>query len=360
MPDQPTTETITTKMIAQVGALLHLNTALPPADAILERGHKHWELDGSCVLISPQHILTIRHIASKLGRYAAFLPGEGIIFLTGDQERDQRFGDNVLLATLQRPVEHLAPLNWEKVKKDTLRHAIVAGYGRWKGLPDEGTDGIQRQVAVRLGMPGPAEGGPRHYDNLDLCWWSPWNREIAALRNNSGGPMLLLKSGVGDTPFTVVGISREEKGSQQVGSWITRDRNAWLQGLFTKLFPDHYPPPKAFLPAAGRVLRAQTLPLLLRPEVGSVVKLQVPGGARMLRATLSATEGLRLQMRIMPAPEPAGFLGDLAQDNESAGRFLYREEGIAGQAEVVVGVTHAASADPKADRVLAQLRCVFV
>lgn len=100
--------------------------------------------------------------------------------------------------------------------------------------------------------------------------------------------------------------------------------------------------------------------MLLRPGVGSVVKLPVPNGAGRISATLSATEGLRLQMKLVPGTEPAGFLTTLAQDGRSAGRFLHREAEVEGWSEVVVGVTSVKGAEAKADRVLAQLRCVFV
>jgi hypothetical protein len=338
------------EIVPQVGANLYLDTALDPPCP--ERGHHRWLLSGSCVLVAPDKVLTIGHALSRTGRHAVFLPFEGIVHIDADLVRQFPYGDSVVLATLTRRVETAAPVPYWKLWKSRLRRseAWVGGFGDWKGIDGAEQDGIQRLVKVRMGIPGRHEGKSLREDNLDISWWSLHNDGVEALLDNSGGTLLLPGFRRRDS-LSVVALTRERKGPLQICSWVTRDRDNWLRkhlGWSRWHRPEKEP------------LARHVHELVIGRE-GAVVHLPVPsGGASEVRATLSATAGLRLQMKIRPDPEPASFLRDLSVEKESSGRFLCRSEPIdPGTNEIAIGIAPVIPSPVGAEQVQAQLCCMF-
>src|SRR5262249_35067157 len=109
--------------------------------------------------------------------------------------------------------------------------ATICGYGSW---PDSGfgnVEGLQQQLRVELGppkvQPWRESPGWAHHDHLDVSWSSAANKGKTVGRGNSGGPFLWLENGVP----AVIGITREVNKDQQVGSWISQDRNSWLKTI---------------------------------------------------------------------------------------------------------------------------------
>lgn len=351
MTDSVASPRLYPEVVPQVGANLYLDTALDPPD--VKCGSRHWLLSGSCVLVAPNQILTIGHALSRTGTYAAFFPFEGIVLLEGEPVPQFSYGDSVVLATLERDLETVAPLPYWKVRKRRLQReqAWVGGFGDWKGVPGAEEDGLQRLVRVELG------GLPRSYerrrvreDKLDISWWSLHNEGVEALLDNSGGPLLWQRRVDSDPPFGVVGVTREHLGPQQVCSWITQTRDSWLRELVGRR--------RWARPAVeprGREARH-----LVVGGAGHVERVHVPPGASRIQATLSATAGFRLQMGVRPAPAPEGFLQDLAEDTHASGRFLYRERNLdPNTREIVIGVVPVAKVPAEADEVQAQLGCMF-
>jgi hypothetical protein len=322
--------------LPQVGAVLYLDTEVSPPDYT---GGKRWKLTGSCVLVSPDQILTIGHtLAARSeilpeGHYAAFFPYEGLVPITGLLWEDKQIsGDNLALADLGRRV-----VRWPQLRpfyNDTkgFKHSVsaqVCGYGVWRGSPLGGLEGLQQQHLVPLG----AGSGKLRIDHLDISWSSHGMSGLVMGRGNSGGPLLW-----SERPL-VVGINREVAGDQQVASWITNDRmSKWLDA-------------GALHPAAHATPALKTAWKLLEitPEKGAAARFEVPAGAKRVHATLNASPGLRLRM-------------DLPGDhNTNTGRFLSREAPLPeGAEEVVITVGRAPRSPYKAgQKVLAQLCLLF-
>lgn len=351
----------------QVGAVLQLNTALvtPSKDDTIDnthclRGHKHWLLDGSCVLLGNDSVLAIRHTVLKRGCKAAFFPYEGF-FLLESSEQDYSYGDSVVLISLQRSLRSTAPFPYAYGSKTDVHRAVVAGYGRWKepapvvekdGWRLERThvhrDGIQRQAIVKLGMPS---DGP-HYDNLDLNWWSPYNGRLVAHVNNSGGPLLWQEGPDAGSPIHLVGITRETKGNQQSCSRITHDRFDWLKEQLSKNRGQEWRATERLAPIHESIDK----------ERGWSKPLEVPKGRwKTIAVTLSATDGLRLQMGLLG--ESHQDLKAVAADDDASGRFLYREWPLPKDAkEVTIGVApvmKSLKGDGDPESVEAQICCGF-
>ena len=335
--------------LPQVGAMLCLDTELSGDFA---NGSKYWKLAGSCVLVAPELVLTIGHILGereqppRLERYRAFLPYQGLLEFDEakpPQWEPQVAGDNLALIRLKKSVEKWAPLPPRKVHKKEQADALVCGYGSWPRSFLGRLEGIQQQRSVRL----PRYKDPDlsfRVDNLDLSWSASENNGLIPGRGNSGGPMLKLQK---ESPArSVIGILREAGKDQQAGSWITEQRWAWLKDLVQPQTPD--------LEHRYRLLEISGMP-------GELIPLEVPEGATSVRATLNASQGMRLQMGIVPADESAGLLQGLADDDHASGRFLCRTlDGLEGAKEIAIGVCPVARAPIRAKEVLAQLCVVFL
>jgi len=156
-------------------------------------------------------------------------------------------------------------------------------------------------------------------------------------------------------PLSVVGINRERAGDQQIGSWIGRKRWHWLNKALREIRKtEEFAEPSLPL---ERIYR----PLRIPAGGGDVVTLRVPPGATRLKATLNATRGLPLQMKIRAGGEADELLDSARADGVASGRFLFRDfllqEGVD---EVVVGVASVSRAPMRADFVLAQLCAMFL
>jgi len=345
-------------VLPQVGAILHLNTALPVENP--ERGSEFWELDGSCVLIDSDRILTLRHTLEKSSRAAVFLPHEGILDLDLSEppRSDHRvWGDNVVLVPFWKPVRHTAPLSPKKVKKRGQKHASITGYGRWFSPRVEVEDGVQRQARVALHPPWGDRRHQYHYDNLDLCWWSSRNGGLAAGLNNSGGPMLSAAHADSPAPWSVVGLSRQVNGDQQIGSWITNQRIQWIRDEI-RWVKKGVPPTPTEPPMASEVQL-----LNVAAGAGCAVSIAIPEGARRVAATLAATDGIRLQMGITFETAPARIKAALAAwagSDENSGRFLWRSAAIPeGASQATIGVVRVARSVTNVKSVQAQLCCTY-
>ena len=360
--NEPSPQHVFAEVLPQVGAVLHLDTALPQSDP--QFGNEYWALDGSCAVVAPDRVLTIRHTIKDLGdltRTGIFLPYEGIFkvvdvqFQSGrdrDRDFDSEKYDNLALLTLDRKVRHAPGFGVRKIPDGTKDSgfAFIGGYGCWDAEPFGDRDGLQRRVWVRLGMPDWDQGSHIHYDNLDLAWWSPWNDGRRALLNNSGGPMLWISREA--RGFDVVGINRETKGSQQIGSWIGWDRFEWLHEVGVLPSVDRSVAPKA---VGSKVLQVGQ-----KVEEARRFEIVVPEDATRILLTLNATAGLRLQMGVEADPGD-GFLDRLAGSNLHSGRFLFREHTWEDRPpRLVIGVSHVARAFPEAEAVTAQLCWMFV
>jgi hypothetical protein len=342
--------------LPQVGAVLCYDSELDAPRRY--DGNKHWKLTGSCVLLAPQTILTIGHTmvprdqSPERGRFAAFFPYTGLLPIAEMHWESQVRGDNLALARLEEPVPIWPPLRQKKISSafKTEGRALVCGYGSWSGesAPFEGLQGLQQQNDVSLGPPeAPGQEGWRHYDNLDLSWSAAENRLIAG-RGNSGGPFLFAQD---DGSRVVAGISRENTGDQQAGSWITWQRTRWLAGAIPE--PDQ----------GGAGPRSDWRPLRITAEEGRAERFAVPPGTRQIRVTLNASQGMRLQIGVVPSSQADGLLARLVDDKEAAGRFLCRTADLPeGTGEITVGVCRVASSPVQAgqEEVLAQLCVAFL
>ena len=341
--------------LPQIGAVLRLNTELPQKSP--ELGSRHWALDGSCVLVAGDRVLTISHTlkgldddpARTLERCGIFLPYEGLIRVQEHETYYSTRMDNPTLLRLEDPVRLAPPLLARKIpgSKKSGTFAFVAGYGGWLAVPHGGEDGLQRRVRVDLGLPSWAGW----CDTLDLCWWSEWNGGRAALVNNSGGPMMWLESD--GVSFSVVGVNREQRGPWQTGTWVGQRRFKWLR--------DQIGEPSVVDPGTAKSRRREVLEIAAE-ATGRVVRLEVPAGAEHLRVTVNASAGFPLDMEIAGGPPPADFLTDLAaRKGVNSGRFLTRTARLSelDPGGVFVGVSRVASAPVTASRVVAQLCAVF-
>jgi hypothetical protein len=351
--------------------VLQLNTALHYDDLLL--GNKHWLLDGSCVLVGNDAVLAIRHTVLKSGLKAAFFPYEGFFLLDKDSERDYKYGDAVTLINLDKRLRATRPFPFAYGGKDRVDSATFVGYGQWKApAPNPGSgsykDGIQRRATVEVGLPEePVElGVPEERkdvpedDNLDLNWWSPWNGGVVAELNNSGGPLLWEECDGVAASLRVVGIGRETKGYQQICSRIANERYRWL----CELLPERHRQGSYGISAR---LPARTVEI---PQKGIELTFEVPsshwdmpsGRWKEVAATLSATDGLRLQMGPLGS-EKHKSLADVAEDDHASGRFLYREWPLPKDAkEVTIGVAPVAKSlkgDGDPASVEAQICCGF-
>jgi hypothetical protein len=359
--------------LPQVGAVLNLDTELDSylRSPDLYRGSKHWKLDGSCVLVGrrqangPDCVLTVRHLLEKHSQSAVFLPYEGLFQIDQDglewekKEKEkpssesnaepQDPGDYLVLAPLVDGIgkaarlQHSLPLQPKKIYKRSC-HVLACGYGDWPGTSLHGDRGLQQQHQVDI-RASDATSEPRwdHYDNLDLCWSSSENQGRLLGSGNSGGPMLWQV----DDGYAFVGINRERKGDQQIGSWIGDQRETWLK-----------------IPSGGWVAEPPKSthyhPLVVEKGGGQVLTLRRPKSATQVKATLNATDGLRLQMTLAPLADAAGILERARTDNAASGRFLYRELPVEDVGDVAIAIAPVASAPPRAPRVLAQLCVLFV
>lgn len=337
--------------LPQIGAMLCRDTELPVYLHDVNGG-KHWKLAGSCVLVAPDLVLTIGHILGEreqppqLDRYRVFLPYQGLLKIAEQPpqwEPQEARGDNLALIRLKDPVEEWAPLpprKYDPVQEKEQGDALVCGYGSWPRSPLGRLEGIQQQHLIRLGPPKDPKFQWKHYDNLDLSWSASQNPGLIPGRGNSGGPMLK-ESPAG----SVVGIIREAGKDQQAGSWIGRDRWRWLADLVQA-----HPPQ-----------REHRYQLLTIDGTGQSIPFQVPPGTRSVRATLNASQGMRLQMEIVSADQSAGLLQRLAGNNRASGRFLHRTlDDLKGAKEIAIGVCPVATAPKQAKEVLAQLCVVFL
>jgi hypothetical protein len=332
-----------THVIPQVGAILHLDTTLSHPGA--ELGNKHWMLDGSCVLVAPDRILTVRHTLGKTALSGAFFPYEGIVPIEDERMEDYTYGDTVCLCRLKWAVRYSPPMHYDYTSRTKLHSAVVAGFGMWNRAGWE-QDGIQRSSEVELHMPG-KEDHERYGDNLDICWWSPWNDGLRAERNNSGGPLLLREI----DGHTLLGLNRETKQDQQAASRITRERLVWLDGELDGV---------SCRPIDRPVQREAGKALSLRHDGWACESFEVPLGATKVHATLSATPGLRLQMGFAEPGEEEWLRDRVKQNDENSGRFLYRCEPLpAGISKLIVGVAPVAAAPARAESADAQLCCMF-
>jgi hypothetical protein len=208
-------------------------------------------------------------------------------------------------------------------------------------------EGIQQQHKIRLGPPPrkKSTSGWSHYDNLDLSWSSTENGGLKAGRGNSGGPMLWHENG----SLSIVGISREVKEDQQVGSWIGWERRNWLR----KALGPRQPPAGPMMPQ--RIWKALNI-----DEAGQVVFLDILNGVTRIQATLNASQGLRLQMGIESASNAQSLLTRLQSNNRSSGRFLFRSAEVPKDSgKIAIGICPVATAPRKAESVQAQLCVLF-
>jgi hypothetical protein len=338
------------QVFPQIGAILHLDTTLGYPYPGVELGNKHWQLDGSCVLVAPDRILTIRHTLGKTAAGAAFFPYEGLVPLDDERVEDYGYGDALCLCRLKWPLRFARPFEYEHVSRERMETAIVGGYGQWSGLDGWDRDGVQRSAEVKLRQPGQEPGKIDDGDNLDLQWTSTWNQGLAAGRNNSGGALLFPRP----DGLTLVGVSRETKGATQAASRIAHNRATdWLPSQLKLALRQ---------PPVDPIAREPARELLVRHDLPGVAeRFAVPLGATGVRLTLSATAGLRLQMGIGGPGDETELLAGLCASDESSGRFLYRKERLAeGASEIVVGVARVERAPREQEQVRAQLCCMFI
>lgn len=347
--------------IPQVGAFLNLDSRLPIPDALM--GNRHWVLAGSAALMAPDRVLTIGHLLDRRARSAIFFPYEGIFRLSDDWTREpQVFGDNLYLVGLERELRLTRPLPYWRTRS-AYRHdeeATVCGYGQWPGAngaaPGEpepaagepgidALDGVQQIHRVRLGR---QERSWDHYDQLDISWSREVN-ELTLGEANSGGPILR------PDDEDVIGISRESGIDQQAGSWIGNDRKEWLDLYLgrhrrrrgRRVAPERRPP------ARSRCIWSGDEPWLFQ--------LTAPPGTARVAATLNASRGLSLQMRLAPGEAEASEFEDLADDGRASGRFLYRELNSLGDGrQVTIAVAPVRRARRTSDWVIAQVCVQFL
>jgi hypothetical protein len=269
-------------------------------------------LDGSCALVAPDAVLCAYHALGKTGQKAVFLPGEGIFLIREVDREAQKYGDNLALARLDRPVMHTAPLPLQDFKPRGDHFVRACGYGSWAlGSGARLSGGIQRMFKVDLTW---------HRDYLDLEWDIGENGGLAARRNNSGGPLLWGTEGA----YELTGVMREVTDDHCVAFWASNDRREWLRDVSGE---------------SDRVREAKKLeflPVTLGVQ-GAVLPVDCPNGARGVTATLSATRGMRLQMHL--SETDSGLLKTVREDNRCSGRFLAREAKIQkGSSQIFVGV----------------------
>jgi hypothetical protein len=349
------------KPLPQVGAVLRFDSEISPPDF---RGGKHWKLAGSCVLLSQNRCLTIGHILGgrweriAASRHAVFFPYEGFFALSGsplEWEDKQTPGDNLALVDLARPVDHWPPLRHLRIRGVYRKtgSAFVCGYGCWPGSPFGRLEGLQQQHLVHLGPPHdvPPQKVPgwRRYDRIDMSWSSMANRLHTAGRGNSGGPFLWQDNG----SLFVVAITREVQRDQQVGSWIGNDRTRWLDHELNGQLQAAGHPWTAPLSTAWELLS-------FGAREGKLIRLPVPPGATLAKATLNACQGVRLQMEVVPEAQDDSLLDRVKGNDEASGQFLDRTCKLPEKTqEISIGVAAVARAQARSERVFAQLCVLF-
>ena len=331
--------------LPQVGALLDLDSALELHDEIFKKGCKHWQLNGSCILMAPDKILVISHALEKQSRMAAFFPYAGLFELTKESDEKGEIGDPLVVVKLARSVECVKPLTWRRKKKPRKGHKqIVCGFGTWPNqlfsfgdsnqtIDGNELEGLQvRQEIVLTNRP----------DTLDLGWKTSENKGLIAGFGNSGGAVL--KHG------RVSGVNRELKKDLNVSSWISDTRKEFLADTCGV--------------EEWKIERKVKCVDKLIPidQAGAAWSIDVPEGARKVQATLSSGRGMRLQMCISKGSDlnAAEELETTRAKAKFAGRFLYREESLEeGTKEVLLTIAPYVRAWRYRDQVLAQVCVLF-
>lgn len=346
--------------LPQVGALLNYNSYLPEEDPGRFFGSRHWDLEGGAILVAPDRMLTVRHAIQKtlITEQAVFVPGHGIFSVKREepvQEHDRASTDLdwLVLVRLDRPVEGLAPLPFGYVSRRAAGMQTLAlyGWGGWRiGVDKSGplADGIQRSYRVQ-----PLDPNTHSYHNLDLIWRSPKVESPFALRNNSGGAIF----GRNDEGREVlVGVIRSADDDVQRASRIGVNRNHWLH---SEIVPASLPS----VTAAPLGFHCEQHRIDLANRRSLTVALPVLDTSRKVRATLSATPGLLLQMQVADHGWDDASLERLAQDHHAAGRFLYREHDLPsdqdGSGQAHVGVTVLEDGPEPRDHVEVQICATF-
>lgn len=328
--------------VPQVGALLVLNSRLPRPGSGL--GDRDWILGGSCVLVSPDQVLTVEHVIPQENRKSAvFLPGVGIVELDVARASGGRWtpGDDLVVIPMRTSVT-LPPLPIRKIPRVRKSGwAYVGGYGLWEGLVDGGEPPLQQVVRVSTAR---YPGAPP-CDNLDIEWYPQLNQGIRALHYNSGGPMMW---GDGRGQYWVVGINREAPPERQVASWIGWQRYHWLRSILKA-------PGSAA--SAGRPVDVD----VTVPPSGEVIQVPVPEAAKRAVVTLNATGDLPLQIELEDpySGKGAALLAKAAATPDHAGSFLARSKDLGGKGTLAVAVAPLAGLPFPPQGVKAQLRVAF-
>lgn len=294
--------------IPQVGAVLLMNGTQITEDHL--RGSVNWILGGSAVMVDWNRFLTIEHAVSVAVPKALFVPWEGIVPFpdSGLDPEDRRKGDDLVLATLGRPLAKTRPMLHRKIarRQKTGTFGWTIGYGRWQGLEsDPGRAGLQRTVPVNFGYEP-----YRRQDNLDMSWYGPANGGRQAGGGNSGGPMCWRAREQG-TRF--VSITRESKGALTIGSWIGQERDAWLQERLGRVDDRLELPQEAYF----QYLELETARTL------ATAAFDLPEWASRADVTLNGTEN-HLQIALGTA-ESDRSLEHAARSHRNAGQFLWRQ-----------------------------------
>lgn len=341
--------------LPQVGAVLACDTDLvdPLVHPRMYLGSKHWKLTGSCVLVARDRILTLNHVYQRSSPVAVFFPYEGLFAVSPEiTQQGYAHGDNLIVCILYPRRDkkgndrfpHAPPLPFAKVYKafKAEGHALVCGFGRWSESVFEGLNGLQQRYRIRLGQ---GKAPSPNTTERDLLWSSEENGGMAAGRHNSGGPLLY----EGEEGYSIIGLNREENGDHQIASWIDWKRKRDLDELLAQSQVRGGETGKRWHQAFSLDAGSQ----------GKRFKISAPPGTRRVQATLSATDGLRLQMKIGRKAREEDFLEQVAKENDADGRFLFRElvldDNLEEAETFIVGVVPSPKAPPKADRVVAQL-----
>lgn len=349
--------------LPQVGAVLAFDSELVKPDVEKHdfRGHRHWKLIGSCVLVAPSRILTLNHVFQRSSPVAVFVPYEGLFALgDGIEQQGEHRGDNLILCSLKPrggnggQLPHVAklhpPKEYAPFQKES--RATACGFGQWPTNVDfEGLNGLQQRHSVRL-----EQRRRKHWttNKYDVFWSSEDMGNLEVGRHNSGGPLFVERK----SELSVIGLIREKFEDLQIASWMDGERKEWLREELKNLQSENK---DGF--SGKRFYQDFSLDV---GDPGALFKLELPSGTKRVQATLNASDGIRLQMKIGMAEEANGFLqGMAAGDAPSSGRFLYEELILDGQAEsvkreVLVGVVPSPAGPPKAQRVIAQLSVLLL
>lgn len=319
--------------LPQVGAVLLLNDTKLTKDHLC--GSIDWILGGSAVVVDWNRFLTIEHAVFKGVPKALFLPWEGIVPFPDSSldPEDERRGDDLVLATLERPLAATSPMRHRKIafRQKSGSFGWTFGYGRWKGLePDRGSAGLQRTVPVTFGYEP-----YRRQDNLDMSWYGPDNHGRQARGGNSGGPMCWRAREQG---YRFVSITRESRGGLTIGSWIGRERDGWLRRKLGQI---------------DNTLKSRQSRSFQYLELDAAAKVatatfDLPDWTSRADVTLNGTEN-HLQLAIARG-KPNKELRRAARSHRHAGQFLARrfpeQGGLAGDLRrLSVAVSYVGRAD---------------